>query len=705
MSIHQGKVDRVLATAFDNKYLKAVMSTDENADFGYMSCSGPYPVFYFGGTEQGIELHVSGYYGRDSYDENTLSTTVTASTRAQWDYEVGSYIQSCGAYFVDKGKLSQAKYTDLIVGAHNWWLAKNPDFYYGRWEPGGRLDTGSVDSGVFATFGDYAVYKQAEANPDNIVSINVESEWVEAYYYAASDGSPFAFLAFDTIQKAIEDEYITDPEIIDFFNSTKWEVIEESRCNWTVNIDGVKNPDVTIMWAAPMIEGDDVEAGTATVTIEAKVWQTQTLIPAFMTQGIYAYSKHSYQFSWSNMATYCQIPGITKILSNVFDGFEATIELRMWVTYFLPGGMEMTSPAVVRIGYNGSGDGYIEEPTDGSTITFTHTSTDEALEEFLDDLADMQNLDDPTVTDPTLDQAFSGVSLLTKTYVITKSRLQQLGRFLWSRDFFDYIQDLNASPIENIVSVKMVPFNIPHGEDTEIVLGNVASGILGGPVDIDYNCKHTIGEVTILKKYPANCNFLNSHAFTKLSIFLPFIGFKELDPDVFLNHTMKVEYINDIITGNCKAVIYADDVPICDFSGQIGLDVPISSTNRAQVEAGLIAGVGQTMGSLVSGDLSGAFSGAMSLASNSFHTETRGTNSPACDSFMTHDCFYILENAEVQYPSKYNHIHGRPLNLTKTLRNVSGFTVCENVDTSGIQSATLEEKQYIKEMLEKGVYL
>jgi hypothetical protein len=31
--------------------------------------------------------------------------------------------------------------------------------------------------------------------------------------------------------------------------------------------------------------------------------------------------------------------------------------------------------------------------------------------------------------------------------------------------------------------------------------------------------------------------------------------------------------------------------------------------------------------------------------------------------------------------------------------------VCDNVDTSGIQGATLEEKEMIKQALEEGVYL
>ena len=378
----------------------------------------------------------------------------------------------------------------------------------------------------------------------------------------------------------------------------------------------------------------------------------------------------------------------------------------MYVTYFIPGTHEdVTSTAQAILTYKGQGSGKILPPLDGSTITFTHGSTDEFIEQFEDDI---DTPDTPDGTSPeSKQQTYSGIGVMTKSYVVDKGRLQRLGNFIWSYNFYDFIQNLNSSPIENIVSIKMYPFTIPHGEDDEIILGNVETGIMGGPIDVDYNCKHVINPsgTTIAKKYPQKYNYLNSNVFTKMYIFLPYIGFKELDASVFLDHELKVEYIVDILTGSCVAMIYADDVPIVQHNGLMGLDIPISAMNRAQVEAGIIQSVGQTAMALSQQNLGGAVSSAMSILSQSYHTETKGTASPSCNSFITHDVFYILEAPEVQFPSGYAHAHGLPLFLTKSLNKVHGFTVCDNVDTSGIQGATLEEKEMIKQALEEGVYL
>lgn len=690
-----------------------IIIPDENCAFGFMGQGSGNPTYFFGAYEEGARAHFSAIKAGDVWDDwHEANNHVTTNA---FRGDVSGFLDNCKNYIVNvEHKLTSAKYDDMKQGILNWIDAKQPELWFSFISQGGNYlpSFGSTGLDIINMSGTTKLSEVGALYGFNNIGEVVKNIFITAYYYDVV-GTPsygdtqYEFITYDTLRKAIDDEYITDPDIIDFFNENEWEEIFETRCDWTINLDGSKNPDVTIMWNCPMIEEGGVDSGSATVSFELLTYNTlNPLVSEFKTMGTYSYQKHVLKTTWAKLAQEANYPGFAKILSNVLSlvGVDTILKIRMYVTYFMEGGQSFTSTAEAHITYTGTGTGSILPPKDGSTISFTHTSTDEAIELFLDDI-DLDDLDDPTVTDPTLDQAFSGVGLLTKTYVLTKSRLQQLGRFLWTRDFFDYIEDLNASPIENIVSVKMVPFDIPCGSDTTIVLGNVNTGVYGKPVDIDYNCKHTIGTVTIQKKYPANCNFLNSNTFTKLTLFLPFIGFKEIDADLFLDKTLKVEYINDIITGNCKAVIYADNIPICDFSGQIGLDVPISSTNRAQVEMGLISAVGQGIAQVASGNIGGAVSSALSIGSNSFHTETRGANSPSVDSFMTHDCFYILENAVVQYPSRYNHTHGRPLNLSKTLRNVTGFTVCEEVDVSGIQGATKEELDYIKDMLEKGVYL
>lgn len=688
--------------------LSGSFNTNESADFGFTGQANASINYYFGGFSsdtKGTYAYVDGdgveHIGEVSPTEIDLSTYDGQAALQRFYDASDTYIVQA------EEKLTQAKYNLMVEGVKRYALENQTKIYIGEI----NLSMGFGDQGFEVVNLSGSPHLEYTAQYYGIQNVNkvVNNIWLEAYNWTepspgVSD-SCYEWFANSLLQKAIEEEYITDPDIIEFSNENTWDEITETRANWTVNIDGVRHPEITVMWEAPGITSGDIDGETAVANLEILTYSGAT--SHWLNLGTFNYGKRIYKTSWTKLAEQGALPALEKLLSNIpiiGDFVNANVGLQMYITYYQDGVMSSTSTAQLYVGYNADASGSILPPRDGSTITITHRSTDEAIEDFLDDI-DLDNLDDPTVTDPTLDQAFSGVGLLTRTYVITKSRLQALGEYLWTRDFFDYIQDLNASPIENIVSVKVVPFNIPSGSETEIFVGNVGTGVLGNPVDIDYNCKHTIGTVTIEKKYPANCNFLNSNTFTKLSIFLPFIGFKELDASLFLDKALKVEYINDIITGNCKAVIYADNVPICDFSGQIGLDIPISAQNRAQVELGLISAVGQGAASIASGNVGGMLSSAVNIASNAFHTETRGANSPSVDSFMTHDCFYILENAIVQYPSRYNHTHGRPLNLSKTLRNMTGFTVCEDVDVSGIQGATKEELEYIKDMLEKGVYL
>lgn len=53
----------------------------------------------------------------------------------------------------------------------------------------------------------------------------------------------------------------------------------------------------------------------------------------------------------------------------------------------------------------------------------------------------------------------------------------------------------------------------------------------------------------------------------------------------------------------------------------------------------------------------------------------------------------------------YGKTFGVPVHKTGNLKDYHGYTICNNVDTSGISTATAEEQSMIKQYLESGVYL
>ena len=66
--------------------------------------------------------------------------------------------------------------------------------------------------------------------------------------------------------------------------------------------------------------------------------------------------------------------------------------------------------------------------------------------------------------------------------------------------------------------------------------------------------------------------------------------------------------------------------------------------------------------------------------------------------------FIIIERPNISVPANVQHYVGQTSNLTRSLGNCSGFTVCNFVHLDGI-SATSQEIAEIESLLTQGVIL
>lgn len=288
---------------------------------------------------------------------------------------------------------------------------------------------------------------------------------------------------------------------------------------------------------------------------------------------------------------------------------------------------------------------------------------------------------------------------INTVYKLSVDGLHELNGFLWTDDFFSKILSVNSAPIDNILSCKIIPYSV-SGSTTSIVLGNVTTDI--SAQRIKSNVKITIGELLVPTYYDS---FLDYAPYTKITIYIPYIGFKELDTDSIMGKTLRVEYVIDMITGTCKALIFADNIYVISYDGQCGIDMAISAVNRGQTEASYVTGALGAIGELASGNVIGAVSTGINTALAPYHYNTQGAYSPSCGSFETKLCYLIIDRPTAQYPTTYGHDVGYPCDLSCTLSSLRGFTVCgDNIDLSGIP-CTDTERQQIKDMLTSGVYL
>ena len=293
----------------------------------------------------------------------------------------------------------------------------------------------------------------------------------------------------------------------------------------------------------------------------------------------------------------------------------------------------------------------------------------------------------------------SGIGVLTSTFHMTKERIMQLGRFLWGSSIFDEFSLINNNPIENIISCKAIPYAI-SGTSQEITLGNVKTGVNGEKISQNFS-KQTIGTVAIAEHYK---NFLDYAPYTNVIIYLPYIGFKELDTSLVMGKSLKIEYTLDVITGGCLAQIYVGKIRLYEFTGNIGVDIPITASNRAQVESAYIsAGVG-VVSSAMNGNAIGVADSIIGAATSQYHYSGTGNPSPSCVSSTNRTCYVVIDRPQYQPLNAFNHTRGRMCCLSKTIGSLRGYTVCDkNVDISGI-SATDEEKEEIVNILSSGFF-
>lgn len=342
-----------------------------------------------------------------------------------------------------------------------------------------------------------------------------------------------------------------------------------------------------------------------------------------------------------------------------------------------------------------------DEWQDKSTVTLHYDEYPDGYNPY----PDKPKPDMPEAGDTSPSPSINGTGLLSTTYKITESQAKALGRFLWGGNFFQQLKALNMSPIQNIVGLCYMPINVA-GSTSVIVIGNVDTNINGDVIGTTTPL-YNLGSVNIQGRYNS---FLDYAPYTTAHIFLPFVGFKPIDPQVFTNKTLSVTYSYDIITGVCNAMLFANGIYIESHQGNCGIDIPLVASNRAEVMAGLVMSLAET--ALVPANpkstfaldvLSGA--GDVMNAASSFHSNRQGGYSPTCAWSETRECFIVLETPNAWFPSTYSHDYGRPCMTTYTIAQLSGFTVCDQtVDTSGISGATEEEKRKIREILTSGFY-
>ena len=477
---------------------------------------------------------------------------------------------------------------------------------------------------------------------------------------------------------------------------------------WTLYIDGSKNPLYKLTWNCENLKDVD----TSNTTIAIWVGSFNSLDNSFNDEDgtkfkEVPYDNKSCKFSYNDVSKLVDQPLIghnpacirVQLAYRKFETARAETSTSMGCDLYYSS--EPQGYLYDVIGYLTLTDGVWYKTTEGDGSTFTVKDGKDGSDGYTDDNDNgYDDGKDNDEQDENTGDVSAGIGVLTSTFKMTKERLVQLGQFLWGSNIFDKFSLVNNNPIENIISCKSIPINA-DGTNQEIVLGNVTTGVNGEKISNNF-AKQTIGSILINEHYH---NFLDYTPYTNVILYLPYIGFKELDTTLVMNKTIQVIYTVDAITGGCLAQVYVNNVRLYEFTGNVGIDIPITASNRAQVEAGYIqASVGATM-SAVGGNIDSAVTSLLNSATSQYHYSSTGNPSPMCVASTNRTCYVIIDRPNYQNLKTFNHTRGRKCYLSKTISTLHGFTICDsNIDLSGI-NATQSELEELKEILSSGFYV
>lgn len=321
--------------------------------------------------------------------------------------------------------------------------------------------------------------------------------------------------------------------------------------------------------------------------------------------------------------------------------------------------------------------------------------------------------DQPDISDYD-SEGFPGNSILTKTYKLTSARLQDVGTKLWSQSYFDVLK-VQSNPIENIIACRWYPMDITGGSDEGIVIGDISIGTNGSPIPTTY--KKTIGSYTykgVISENGKNLSpgYLAQSPYTIIKLHLPYVGTVQLDASEIYNRQLHVEYIVDIITGDVLVLLKlgSKKLPYMSLSGKMGVDIPISGTDRAQIQIAnatraMTAAIGAA-GHMIAGDAGGAIgsaSGILSMAGMDYSTQRVIQHSSVCASYDNRAIVLEMQVNKTYVSAGYAKYHGLPSHQYTKLTKGMGFIQVSRRTIIDV-AMTDEENRMLEAIMTQGCY-
>ena len=307
------------------------------------------------------------------------------------------------------------------------------------------------------------------------------------------------------------------------------------------------------------------------------------------------------------------------------------------------------------------------------------------------------------------------------------AQLRSLASYMWSGLFdIDTFKKLFANPMDAILGLSIVPVNVPSGTSKAVKVGNISTGVNMNVASSQYvtvDC----GSLDI-KEYWGS--YLDYEPYTKMELFLPFIGMRTISSDEVMNTTIHIKYNVDILSGACVAFVKCGNSVLYTFEGQCSCIIPVSNTDwsatimaavQAATAIGTLAATGGASAAL-SAEAEGARAQMMAAKRTSQWISTGGSVVSSAMNAVKPQIqksggisgsgallggkkpYLIITRPKQAVPGNQNRYQGYPSFVTTTLGGLSGYTEIDSIILEGIPASDTELSEIVS-LLQGGVIL
>lgn len=359
---------------------------------------------------------------------------------------------------------------------------------------------------------------------------------------------------------------------------------------------------------------------------------------------------------------------------------------------------------------------------------------------------------------PTLPPKTATSTGFVTLYSVTEAILRLLADKLFTDTWTQALENFFQNADEVIAGLSIIPFTPALGGRAKPRVGLFTLDVAMDTIANQYK-EIDCGEIFVDEYYGSAFDY---SPYTKISIFLPYIGIRSLDVDEVMNRTIGVKYYCDAYSGSCMACIYVKVNPLditvpgdtptvkYTFSGNIAQQVPTAAASwDRMIQSGIalacvaLPAIAAGVGSVGNGLMSAGYYQATTANASAYGTSQYAKNAmvSSWESAGSKQASMALEGATMaagmsakptvertgslgsgvgflgpqkpfliriiprqSIPDEYMDFCGYPSNEYVTLGSLEGYAQVEDIHLTEVY-ATGPEKDEIRRLLKEGVLL